>query len=103
MVRGFVFWSEGMTGADECASVAKTIRAAALVEQVQSRDRAVQARAAAAAAANATLLQGLDAFRGLHLDPNASHWDDVGESSLEEGAFAHPLRVVDGRRQRRLS
>lgn len=57
--------------------VAKILRAAALLEQMQSRDRAVQARAAAAAAANAHLLEGLDAFRGVHLDPNASHWDEV--------------------------
>lgn len=53
------------------------MRAAAVLEQIQSRDRAIQARAAAAAAANAHLLEGLDAFRGVHLDPNASHWDEV--------------------------
>ena len=49
---------------------------------MQSKDRAVQARAAAAAAANAHLLEGLDAFRGVHLDPNATHWDDVGPICL---------------------
>lgn len=47
------------------------------MEQMQARERAIQARAAAAAAANAHLLEGLDAFRGIHLDPNASHWDEV--------------------------
>ena len=75
---------------------AKTMRAAALVEQVQTRDRAVQARAAAAAAANATLLQGLDAFRGVHLDPNASHWDEVrlGRLARGTGAIVHLLRLL---------
>ncbi|KAK4705177.1 uncharacterized protein P7C70_g1040, partial [Phenoliferia sp. Uapishka_3] len=63
------------------SDVAKNFRAQALLEQMQSRDRAVQARAAAAAAANAHLLEGLDAFRGVHLDPNASHWDDDGEDT----------------------
>ncbi|KAL8291707.1 hypothetical protein RQP46_001965 [Phenoliferia psychrophenolica] len=63
------------------AANAKTLRAAALLEQMQSKDRAIQARAAAQAAANAHLLEGLDAFRGVHLDPNASHWDDDGEDT----------------------
>lgn len=65
------------TLANEITLIAKTLRAAALAEQIQARDRAIQARAAAAAAANAHLLEGLDAFRGVHLDPNASHWDEV--------------------------
>jgi hypothetical protein len=56
---------------------AKLARAAAVLEQAQSKERAIAARAAAAAATNAHLLEGLDAFRGTHLDPNASHWDDV--------------------------
>ena len=47
------------------------------MEQMQARERALQARAAAAAAQNANLLQNLDAFRGVHLDPNAHHWDEV--------------------------
>lgn len=70
---------------------AKHLRATALLEQMQSRDRAVQARAAAAAAANAHLLEGLDAFRGVHLDPNASHWDEVsfGFPSFELGNEAN--------------
>lgn len=55
----------------------KAMRAAAITEQTQAKERASQARAAAAAATNAHLLQGLDAFRGVHLDPNASHWDEV--------------------------
>lgn len=48
-----------------------------MMEQMQARERALQARAAAAAAQNANLLQNLDAFRGVHLDPNAHHWDEV--------------------------
>ncbi|ORY90739.1 hypothetical protein BCR35DRAFT_299305 [Leucosporidium creatinivorum] len=67
------------------AANAKNLRAQAILEQMQSRDRAVQARAAAAAAANAHLLEGLDAFRGVHLDPNASHWDeDVDDDFLDD-------------------
>lgn len=58
-------------------TVAEIARAAAVVEQAQARERAIQARAVAAAATNAHLLEGLDAFRGLHLDPNVAHWDDV--------------------------
>lgn len=45
---------------------------------VAARDKAVQDRAAASAAYNQQLLQTLDGFRGTHLDPNASHWDEVG-------------------------
>lgn len=59
---------------------AKEMRAKLLLEQVQARERAEQARAAAAAAKNAHLLEELDAFRGKHLDPNAHHWDEVRRS-----------------------
>ncbi|KAM0751696.1 hypothetical protein T439DRAFT_216724 [Meredithblackwellia eburnea MCA 4105] len=65
------------------AANAKALRAQRLLEQMQSRDRAIQARAAAAAAANAHLLEGLDAFRGVHLDPNASHWDEMGDEDTD--------------------
>ncbi|GAA5828987.1 hypothetical protein JCM11251_004089 [Rhodosporidiobolus azoricus] len=65
------------------AAHAKEARARALMEQVQARERALQARAAAAAAQNAHLLEGLDAFRGVHLDPNASHWDEDEDDFLD--------------------
>lgn len=57
----------------------KQRRAAALA----AKQKLIEERAAAAAAKNAELLQNLDAFRGIHLDPNAHHWDeDVRLSSL---------------------
>ena len=59
---------------------AKDARQKAVADQVQARERASQARAAAAAAHNAHLLEELDAFRGVHLDPNAAHWDEVRSS-----------------------
>ncbi|SCV72829.1 BQ2448_4366 [Microbotryum intermedium] len=65
------------------AANAKALRAQQILEKMQSRDRAIQARAAAAAKANAHLLEGLDAFRGVHLDPNASHWDEVSRDVAE--------------------
>lgn len=61
-------------------SSAKELRAQAMMEQMQARERAEQARAALAAAKNAHLLEELDAFRGKHLDPNAHHWDEVRSS-----------------------
>jgi hypothetical protein len=83
-------------------TTAKNLRAQAIIEQMQSRDRAVQARAAAAAAANAHLLEGLDAFRGVHLDPNASHWDEVTPWPLQtRGSEAKAdSRLFTGRRRR---
>ena len=51
------------------------------MEQAQAKERAEKQKAAAAAAQNAHLLEGLDAFRGVHLDPNASHWDEMGDEN----------------------
>ncbi|GAA5924776.1 uncharacterized protein JCM15063_005729 [Sporobolomyces koalae] len=65
------------------AAHAKEARAKAVLEQMQARERAIQARAAAAAAQNANLLQNLDAFRGVHLDPNAHHWDEDDDDFLD--------------------
>ncbi|GAA5967828.1 hypothetical protein JCM3765_001894 [Sporobolomyces pararoseus] len=65
------------------AAHAKEARARAVMEQMQARERALQARAAAAAAQNANLLQNLDAFRGVHLDPNAHHWDEDEDDFLD--------------------
>jgi hypothetical protein len=62
------------------------------MEQMQARERALQARAAAAAAQNANLLQNLDAFRGVHLDPNAHHWDEV--SSTEKFFQSETCRLT---------
>ncbi|BGP22248.1 hypothetical protein Rt10032_c07g3273 [Rhodotorula toruloides] len=65
------------------AAHAKELRARAIMEQMQARERALQARAAAAAAHNQHLLEELDAFRGVHLDPNASHWDEDDDDFLD--------------------
>ncbi|GAA6062688.1 hypothetical protein JCM10212_004746 [Sporobolomyces blumeae] len=65
------------------AAHAKEARARAIAEQMQARERAMQARAAAAAAREANLLQNLDAFRGVHLDPNAHHWDEDEDDFLD--------------------
>ncbi|BGP29446.1 hypothetical protein JCM10296v2_001185 [Rhodotorula toruloides] len=65
------------------AAHAKEARARAIMEQMQARERALQARAAAAAAHNQHLLEELDAFRGVHLDPNASHWDEDDDDFLD--------------------
>ncbi|BGP05384.1 hypothetical protein JCM10049v2_001190 [Rhodotorula toruloides] len=65
------------------AAHAKEARARAIMEQMQARERALQARAAAAAAHNQHLLEELDAFRGVHLDPNASHWDEDEDDFLD--------------------
>ena len=67
-----------------------------------ARERAVQARAAAVAATNASLLQGLDAFRGVHLDPNASHWDEVSPGVDPETSRRLTPIFADGRRGQRL-
>jgi len=42
----------------------------------ERRVNAQAAKEAAAEKSQAVLLE-LDAFRGVHLDPNAHHWDDV--------------------------
>jgi hypothetical protein len=59
------------------SSSAKELRAKALLEQMQARERLEQARAAQLAEKNARMLEELDTFRGKHLDPNAAHWDEV--------------------------
>ncbi|GAA5844847.1 hypothetical protein JCM9279_000016 [Rhodotorula babjevae] len=64
------------------AANAKDARQKAVADQVQARERASQARAAAAAAHNAHLLEELDAFRGVHLDPNAAHWDEADDDDF---------------------
>ncbi|SGZ06544.1 BQ5605_C031g10951 [Microbotryum silenes-dioicae] len=76
------------------AANAKALRAQQILEQMQSRDRAIQARAAAAAKANAHLLEGLDAFRGVHLDPNASHWDEMGDE--DDNFLDDTIEFADG-------
>ncbi|GAA5990691.1 hypothetical protein JCM10908_003192 [Rhodotorula pacifica] len=65
------------------AAHAKELRAKALLEQIQARERAEQARAAHAAAKNARMLEELDTFRGKHLDPNAAHWDEDEDDFLD--------------------
>ncbi|GAA5932978.1 hypothetical protein JCM10213_009257 [Rhodosporidiobolus nylandii] len=65
------------------AAHAKEARARALAEQMQAREKEMQARAAAAAAHNAHLLEELDAFRGVHLNPNAAHWDEDEDDFLD--------------------
>ncbi|GAA6035028.1 hypothetical protein JCM8097_002150 [Rhodosporidiobolus ruineniae] len=65
------------------AAHAKEARARAIAEQMQARERAMAERAAAAAAHNAHLLEELDAFRGVHLDPNAAHWDEDEDDFLD--------------------
>lgn len=42
----------------------------------------MKAAAEAAEAQKQALLETADAFRGVHLDPNAHHWDDVNESDF---------------------
>ncbi|GAA5911027.1 hypothetical protein JCM8208_003961 [Rhodotorula glutinis] len=64
------------------AANAKDARQKAVADQVQARERASQARAAAAAAHNAHLLEELDAFRGVHLNPNAAHWDEADDDDF---------------------
>ncbi|KPV76881.1 uncharacterized protein RHOBADRAFT_51866 [Rhodotorula graminis WP1] len=64
------------------AANAKDARQKAVADQVQARERASQARATAAAAHNAHLLEELDAFRGVHLDPNATHWDEADDDDF---------------------
>lgn len=40
--------------------------------------KADEARVTSETAAKQLRLEEADAFRGIHLDPNAHHWDDVG-------------------------
>ena len=42
----------------------------------------MKAAAEAAEAQKQALLETADAFSGVHLDPNAQHWDDVNESDF---------------------
>ncbi|GAA5973255.1 hypothetical protein JCM11641_003037 [Rhodosporidiobolus odoratus] len=84
------------------AAHAKEARARIVVEQMQAREREMQARAAAAAATNAHLLEGLDAFRGVHLDPNASHWDEDDDDFLDttiEFADGTQYKIIEDERQ----
>ncbi|BGP37370.1 hypothetical protein JCM10449v2_001276 [Rhodotorula kratochvilovae] len=64
------------------AASAKDVRQKVVAVQSEARDRASQARAAATAAHNAHLLEELDAFRGVHLDPNAAHWDEADDDDF---------------------
>ncbi|EGG07940.1 uncharacterized protein MELLADRAFT_105444 [Melampsora larici-populina 98AG31] len=58
-----------------------------------ARDKASLDRAAASAAYNQQLLQTLDGFRGTHLDPNASHWDEMED---EDDMFGEVVEFGDG-------
>lgn len=49
-----------------------------------------QAKPAVDAAANQARLEEADTFRGVHLDPNAHHWDEVGLT------FAYRLSKFNG-------
>ncbi|GAA6047704.1 hypothetical protein JCM3770_001731 [Rhodotorula araucariae] len=64
------------------AANAKDTRQKVVAAQSDARDRASQARAAATAAQNAHLLEELDTFRGVHLDPNAAHWDEADDDDF---------------------
>ncbi|KAM0787917.1 hypothetical protein ACM66B_006124 [Microbotryomycetes sp. NB124-2] len=73
-------WSGGDFPTAAEAARAKDARARALAEQMEAKEKALQARAAA----NAHLLEQLDAFRGKHLDPNAAHWDEDDDDFLDD-------------------
>ncbi|KAK4052139.1 hypothetical protein OIV83_002433 [Microbotryomycetes sp. JL201] len=73
-------WSGGDFPTAAEAAKAKDARARALAEQMEAKEKALQARAAA----NAHLLEQLDAFRGKHLDPNAAHWDEDDDDFLDD-------------------
>lgn len=69
------------------------LKAQSIAAAVAARDKAVQDRAAASAAYNQQLLQTLDGFRGTHLDPNASHWDEMED---EDDMFGEVVEFGDG-------
>ncbi|GAA99706.1 uncharacterized protein L969DRAFT_96131 [Mixia osmundae IAM 14324] len=73
--------SQGFSAERDFPSMAEAARSKLLKAQAQqagvAKEKANQQAAAAASAAyNQHLLEGLDAFRGTHLDPNAVHWDE---------------------------
>jgi len=69
------------------------LKAQSVAAAVAARDKVVQDRAAASAAYNQQLLQTLDGFRGTHLDPNASHWDEMED---EDDMFGEVVEFGDG-------
>ncbi|KAI7957725.1 hypothetical protein MJO29_005942 [Puccinia striiformis f. sp. tritici] len=69
------------------------LKAQSIAAAVAARDKVVQDRAAASAAYNQQLLQTLDGFRGTHLDPNASHWDEMED---EDDMFGEVVEFGDG-------
>ncbi|PLW49144.1 hypothetical protein PCASD_03000 [Puccinia coronata f. sp. avenae] len=69
------------------------LKAQSMAAAVAARDKVVQDRAAASAAYNQQLLQTLDGFRGTHLDPNASHWDEMED---EDDMFGEVVEFGDG-------
>ncbi|KAK4050536.1 hypothetical protein OIO90_005003 [Microbotryomycetes sp. JL221] len=78
--RGTAGWSGGDFPTAAEAARAKDARAQAIAEQMAAKEKALQARAAA----NAHLLEQLDTFRGVHLDPNAAHWDEDDDDFLDD-------------------
>lgn len=73
--------------------------------QLQEKKQAAQAAAQQQEALNAdldaqkvALAADADAFRGVHLAPNAHHWDEV--SSLDEDASLTFLNNLTGRGRR---
>ncbi|MBW0487136.1 hypothetical protein O181_026851 [Austropuccinia psidii MF-1] len=69
------------------------MKAQSMAAAIAARDKANQERAAASAAYNQQLLQTLDGFRGTHLDPNASHWDEMED---EDDMFGEVVEFGDG-------
>ncbi|KAG0149063.1 hypothetical protein CROQUDRAFT_131579 [Cronartium quercuum f. sp. fusiforme G11] len=69
------------------------LKAQSMAAAIAARDKASQDRAAASAAYNQQLLQTLDGFRGTHLDPNASHWDEMED---EDDMFGEVVEFGDG-------
>ncbi|CAH7675945.1 hypothetical protein PPACK8108_LOCUS11028 [Phakopsora pachyrhizi] len=69
------------------------LKAQSLAAANAAREKAIQERAAASAAFNQQLLQTLDGFRGTHLDPNASHWDEMED---EDDMFGEVVEFGDG-------
>ncbi|KAG8833599.1 hypothetical protein FRC17_010351 [Serendipita sp. 399] len=86
--------SSSASGGPVWGSVASTVRANPNVQNEFPTAAELKDRADKAAANSAAQRRSLDAFRGVHLDPNAQHWDEMTE---EEDFLSGTIEFGDGK------
>ncbi|KAG8822357.1 hypothetical protein FRC19_006138 [Serendipita sp. 401] len=86
--------STANSGGPVWGSVTSSVKANSRVQDEFPTAAELKDKADKAAANSAAQRRSLDAFRGIHLDPNAQHWDEMEE---EEDFLSGPVEFGDGK------